>query len=531
MLVEKLSAEDRAAIQQYIHFYSVRENRPDSAMAPLEHILRFWDTAKSEYLYHLFGEKFILEKEIEFVQSEDEKSALMEEKLRAHENARNFRSELREYFNGYKRSSVDWCKSHDSDTLDNVYYGILRLTAYSTLAKNEYTGSTFSMPLPDGTTLNVPYGCKPVRMIGKIAKALEILHFDDFQIVHSQALNQKKVKGTLCLSIHPLDYMTMSDNTCGWSSCMSWHEQGQYRQGTVEMMNSPSVIVAYLKSDKETYRFGDYEWNSKKWRCLFIVDPRFICSVKPYPYYNEDLLSTTTDFLCSLDKQWEDAGRTFVERWYRDDTFIEVNHRAVILKPTTDMMYNDFGTTTHLLTVRNDVEDTHFGYFNYSGQYECMWCGIDSNIPCEDALVCDECEPAMRCCECGEVIYDPYYDKHGNAYCECCYDSIFDEDPLTEEIVYQDDLIDVDLQIKDVNAPTYLFRSRRMQQRDCYSDTTWESYFKIDNYRQDEEDCYYVYVEDCTEEGLKIFGIYDKDDLERYKSIIMQYSPEAELPF
>ena len=38
----------------------------------------------------------------------------------------------------------------------------------------------------------------------------------------------------------------MSDNNSGWESCMSWRNNGCYRRGTVEMMNSPYVIVAYL---------------------------------------------------------------------------------------------------------------------------------------------------------------------------------------------------------------------------------------------------------------------------------------------
>ena len=523
MLVEKLSAEDRAAIQRYIHLFSMRDDLPGYSMAPLEHILRFWDKAKSEYLYHLFGEKFILEKEIEFVQSEDEKAELVESKLKNNFIAWEFRSALRHFFSPYVERAVP------EKAVEQAYFGIHRLTSFTTLAKNKYTGDSFEVPLPNGEVLKIPDGCKPAKMIGKIAKKLGIEGFSEFQIAHSQALNQKTVKGTLCLSIHPLDYMTMSDNSCGWGSCMSWVQNGQYRQGTVEMMNSTSVIVAYLKSDKETYRFGDYEWNSKKWRCLFIVEPRFICSVKDYPYHNEDLLFAATDFLCSLDPVWKNSDRTFVEKWYRNDP-IPCGGRTITLIPCTNMMYNDFGATTHLLTVQKDLVNTDFGSFCYSGESECMWCGSKC-IPCEDALLCEDCEPAIRCCECGDIVFDPYYDDNGNIYCECCWESTFDEDPITGLSVYQEEQKTVYLCYLDKLTETWYDKRIRLLDRDKYNDALWEQHFKIDNVRTSSEGYCYVNINDCTKSGLQLFGIYDEEDLERYLCRFKNPPSENELPF
>ena len=58
---------------------------------------------------------------------------------------------------------------------------------------------------------------------------------------------------------------------------MSWFEKGEYRQGTVEMMNSECVVVAYLESTTNmTIRDG--EWNSKRWRELFVVDENVLAN-------------------------------------------------------------------------------------------------------------------------------------------------------------------------------------------------------------------------------------------------------------
>ena len=38
----------------------------------------------------------------------------------------------------------------------------------------------------------------------------------------SFALTEKSSPKEVVLSIHPLDFLTMSDNNCNWSSCVSW---------------------------------------------------------------------------------------------------------------------------------------------------------------------------------------------------------------------------------------------------------------------------------------------------------------------
>ena len=91
--------------------------------------------------------------------------------------------------------------------------------------------------------------------------------FEQMRIKHSQILNKKRLKGTLCLSIHPLDYITISDNNCDWDSCMTWTGDdcpGEYRLGTLEMMNSPSVVVAYLDSKEPYHPLDDGRaWSNK----------------------------------------------------------------------------------------------------------------------------------------------------------------------------------------------------------------------------------------------------------------------------
>ena len=73
-------------------------------------------------------------------------------------------------------------------------------------------------------TLQIQPGMKPIRAMQKIIQyfgwnVTDL--FEKFRVQHSMVLNEKIGKGNICISIHPLDFMTMSDNASDWSSCMS----------------------------------------------------------------------------------------------------------------------------------------------------------------------------------------------------------------------------------------------------------------------------------------------------------------------
>lgn len=77
---------------------------------------------------------------------------------------------------------------------------------------------------------------KLMRMMAKIVDWFELDKeaFEQFRILHSRVLNDRMINADIVLSIHPLDYLTMSDNACDWESCMNWYQGGDYRLGTVE---------------------------------------------------------------------------------------------------------------------------------------------------------------------------------------------------------------------------------------------------------------------------------------------------------
>lgn len=119
-----------------------------------------------------------------------------------------------------------------------------------------------------------------IRQTEELARGVEKL-----RLIQSQ-IKQASPKATkVMLSIHPLDFLSMSDNSLDWSSCMSLLGDGEYRNGAIEMMNSPVAVIASVNSSTPYYPIDDeHPFTNKIWRQLFIVDREAIISMKGYPY-------------------------------------------------------------------------------------------------------------------------------------------------------------------------------------------------------------------------------------------------------
>ena len=427
-----LTSEDKTMIADYIRSFSGDSFKPESQRASLDYILRFWSRNKSN-LCELFGNKLILEKPIEVNQSVEYIAMDIEKNLHErYSDVGNFYT----HFLSYAHDSVPY----------SVYFDIKDMFTPLDLAKNKYGGGTFTITNEDGKKLTVQRGCKTIKMLGKIANFIGFNAsygpelYENFRLAMSLATNQRSIQGTLCLSIHPLDYMTMSDNNSGWESCMSWINHGCYRRGTVEMMNSPYVVVAYLKSDSTLYISGN-EWNSKKWRQLFIVDKDYISSIKGYPYANNDLSMAVLNWLKELFKT--NLGIEFIDRNYIYDfgSYIKLNDENKYLSVDfdTNTMYNDFGTTEHHLAISKDFynsSDELDIYCNYSGEEICMFCGEETDdFEDTDELICGSCDKYITCSECGDRIpYGEDYEVDGEYICEFCLNNETTRDPITDEI-------------------------------------------------------------------------------------------------
>lgn len=466
MMFDRITEAEREMIdfyrKQYTDDIAVMEN-----FAPLSKILRVWEREKS-WLYNLFGQNLIIsrpvkiDKTYESIIHEIEEDSDNDTVIRRffdhyYDKISNYfyGPQAKEYiiFEGEERYYYNLPK--DMYTLYRVI-GDELVTNYH-IAKKVWCFENVKVTLPkSNTVLSLKKGeTKIMRVIQKLVDELELDKelFESFRVHCSRYFNTATLSGNLCLSIHPLDFLTMSDNDNSWHSCMSWQHKGCYRRGTVEMMNSPNVVIAYL-TDKNMLIDG-CEWNSKQWRQLIVIDDDFICGVKGYPYEHDALTTEALRWLRELMAQANPHTEyTDVEVY---NCYNQDNNLIGNLDMSTNVMYNDFGCTpnsTHLM-VRNAY--VHNFELNYSGYSECMCCGgiedcynyedYDDGGPTDmfptyaESLICRNCGDIIGICQdCGDLIRrgqgTAVPDDESIMYCHNCADYYIKVCPITNKTIW-----------------------------------------------------------------------------------------------
>lgn len=545
-MFEHLTGYEKDMISSYINAYAYTdEDEADgSTRAPLDHLLRFWSQNKAN-LFNMFGQKFILERSIQLNTSTGEIAKVFDRDLG------RYGTPYRNFYDEFANLVIagDEAKIRYSEQPYRRLYMRLLSDCYA-LAENTYNDIRIDVPTPDGKIITFERGCKPMRMLGKIAKAYNMQYFDAFRIWHSQQLNNKTTYGTLCLSIHPLDFMTMSDNECGWSSCMSWKEAGCYRSGTVECMNSPYVIVAYLKSDKGNMVLPVGEWNSKKWRSLFIIHDQVITNIKGYPYRSDELNTEVLNWLREIvpnsDRYaptiaYDYIGRGIEPIGHPEDTDPIYNLEFV----TGGHMYNDFGSERHMgMFVDNEIPafSREWGrpmlVVDYSGESVCMHCGSEGDMPDDETeLVCCGCSYGAICECCERHIHrgEEFWVSDRTLCCDCYYDET-DYCAVTDERLYNGDLAELYLIPDGVNV-SHLDKNSKWVDGDFAKvpvayyltdgrnlNTRYSNIFKspaISSCRSWWTDYFYVHPSDLTQRGLDMFTEAVEDVADDMNSYLM----------
>jgi len=141
-------------------------------------------------------------------------------------------------------------------------------------------------------------GMKLLRAFKFFVKNKDCLY--EMQSLASRVLQKDKVDGILCFSIHPLDFLSLSENAHNWRSCHAL--DGEYRGGNLSYMQDASTMICYIKSDND-YILPNFppsvKWNSKKWRMLLFFSQQYdlMMAGRQYPYEEKTLLPKIKDFL------------------------------------------------------------------------------------------------------------------------------------------------------------------------------------------------------------------------------------------
>ena len=151
------------------------------------------------------------------------------------------------------------------------------------------------------------YGDIVITAGSKLVRAFK--HFvsneDTLKTIQDEAsliIQENKIEGYLRLSVHPLDFLSLSENTHKWRSCHAL--DGDFCAGNLSYMTDTSTIIAYLCKEKEEKlpRFDpEVPWNSKYWRMLlhFSVDKLMIFAGRQYPFHHKNIMDMVLSIICT----------------------------------------------------------------------------------------------------------------------------------------------------------------------------------------------------------------------------------------
>lgn len=447
-LFEKLPEQDKDKFWNYLRYYSngdkiIPKNN-------LNYYLRYWNENK-QALFKAFNNQFILKKEIKVNASDD---FLRNELDKEFYNSKIITRFICEYKDKCHKIGVIQMKDWDLSWMLQDF-----VCDNNLLIQNCYIGDRVTIPgdyTQDGRALTIQSGVKAIKMLGKIAAAIdaempikickncgnevekdhfacwycgsddikETTGYEIFRQAHAKVMTKKKICGNLCLSIHPLDYVTMSDNDLGWHSCMRWRDDpGDYRLGTIEMMNSPSVIVAYLEDEKEMELIpGEGEfWSNKRWRQLFIANNEAIIANRQYPYDLSEIEAIAIDWIKFLVQEigYGPFPNNTID--LENDCYNTIQDRKISFSFCSNYMYNDIYDYRLAYIASQKIEGDRY-YHNFSGPAICSGCGEDIGRVEPNSVECRKCGGYWVCDYCGDYVSGDAYEVDGQMFCIYCYE-------------------------------------------------------------------------------------------------------------
>ena len=307
---------------------------------------------------------------------------------------------------------------------------------------------------------------------GKIPKGMKLVkafkYFEDDRITleeiqnrASMIIQEDKIEGHLCFSVHPLDFLSTSENTYNWRSCHAL--DGEYRCGNLSYMMDKSTVVVYLRSDKEENALPNFppevKWNSKKWRMLLFMSDSWnaMFAGRQYPFFSETALDAVlyhaseafrfsgewsnwhNDEFRNFKFAGDDEGRD--EMWLRN-VYIPMKDKLYLKNELIEdcenpMHFNDLLRSSCYVPYYC-WQKRSWGYnneihFTIGGEIPCLRCG-EHPVAQTDDMLCQDCELECgnsedemytTCSCCGRrILYDDsyYVESSDENICEYCAD-------------------------------------------------------------------------------------------------------------
>ena len=434
--------------QQFKSVISYSQNIPDPKV---DELFREWEDSKAKFIDRFGGLIYEWPELIEFTSDDAQK------RLRAMEFATTV-----------------------SDTFNNP-----TLAAFI----DENLDSFFDNKVSKSLSEEVPVGMKLLKAFKYFEPNKATLR--SIQDLASNIIQENRIKGTLCFSVHPLDFLSSSENTYNWRSCHAL--DGEYRAGNLSYMVDKCTFMVYLKGadNQRLCGFGPVEWNSKKWRMLIHAaeDDSIMFAGRQYPFSSKSGIDTVLNIYNNL-MTMSKRGHSWAPSWHKyigwradyvdsyvpyDATNMEntislttryivydnqlVDICKVVREGPNCLNYNDILLSTCYIYPYYTIYDP-YGYHSADSLLAhpvivgegvlCLHCGREL-ISDPETMRCNDCElnfgteendvyGSCACCDAriyvddaiavgddGDLICDSCF--HAHAFiCDCCGDAYYEAD-------------------------------------------------------------------------------------------------------
>lgn len=296
---------------------------------------------------------------------------------------------------------------------------------------------------------------KKIQKGSKIVKSFKYFIEDkqllaDLQNKASEIIQENKVEGYLTFSVHPLDFLSSSENTYNWRSCHAL--DGEYRAGNLSYMCDRGTMMVYLSGEEKVklpHFPEDVLWNSKKWRMLLHFDQELdVCFAgRQYPFFSpgalEKVFEIFSNNMATMERTWGNGPQRekwlgwyndYIEKFANQESGREVHFeddRYYVMNGCICDKYETVLDAPNSLHFNDIIRSSCYvkPYYMYKSYYhhtpstfrigaavKCLCCG-EAIINGDDSMMCSDCE-----CEYGNSDSDEY------RTCDCCGARFYYED-------------------------------------------------------------------------------------------------------
>lgn len=302
-------------------------------------------------------------------------------------------------------------RENDINTNFKEFHAINYLKYYA----NQFTTKENVEHLDFNYNIKINEGQKTSRVVNKLYTQMGVNKLPEYNRLYAKiadAFNPLKVKRTSVLSVHPCDYLLMSNGN-SWDSCHNIRS-GCYMAGTLSYMGDETSMIFYTL-EKEDDNGNEYYDIPKRTREVFCYNEGIILQSRLYPQaYNETMGTNHRSIVQKIIADCEGIPNIWTK--INDmDAIRSICVTSDYSKHYPDYEYEEYNPT---LSIHKEIE--HRNPMFIGSTCYCIQCG--SKIIEADYLYCDYCEnDYVECDDCGARIgEDEQYNIDGYTYCEDC---------------------------------------------------------------------------------------------------------------